>query len=98
MVNLAALDDAGWWRSRAACASAPLPLVDEVFRAPGSPAGKQFVQDFCARCPVWRLCLQEAMETGEAGIWGGTTSHIRTLHGGANYRMARPDPDRLRRL
>jgi WhiB family redox-sensing transcriptional regulator len=31
----------------------------------------------CGRCPVQRKCLQIALEAGEVGIWGGTTTEER---------------------
>jgi len=31
----------------------------------------------CRRCAVTRMCLTYALETGQAGIWGGTTSEER---------------------
>lgn len=81
-----------WWRDRAECKDAPLSLVDAVFHG----SGTGFFRDhYCKYCPVIDLCLAEAMETGEAGVWGGTTANARTLHGSPNYRHARPDKDRI---
>lgn len=91
------MTDGVWWRASAACSSAPLDMVDGAFDAPGSPAAKQFRAQFCSFCPVWKACLDEAMATGEAGIWGGTSGNLRTRHGSPSYRHAQPDPNRMRR-
>lgn len=84
-----------WWRSHAACASAPLWLVDQAFDRPGSASGHEFRTSYCADCPVREQCLAEAMRTGEAGIWGGTSPIMRTGAGSPTYMKARPDPERI---
>jgi len=67
---------------RALCAAPEhLALVDAAFTRPAGPAGQQLRDRLCRRCPVATLCLDEAMTSPEYGVWGGTTSNMRTRHG-----------------
>lgn len=83
-----------WWRARAACVTAPLPLVDAAFTRAGSPEGKRFIADYCQRCEVWQQCLDEAMKTGERGVWGGTSLRGRTMAGGTKVTNSSTRPER----
>ena len=60
------------WRQRAACRDEDPDLF--------FPVGTRGVEvqlqvgrakEVCARCPVARECLSQALESGEAGVWGG---------------------------
>lgn len=86
-----------WWRESAQCRTAPLAEVDAAFDRPASKAAADFRETYCTVCPVWRECLDEAMATGEAGVWGGSTLAQRTRAGSPSYRNAKPDPMRVRR-
>jgi len=69
---------------RPACADPlHLGLVDAAFTRPGGPAADLMREQLCSTCPAASACLQEAMERGEWGVWGGTSPHARTRHGGA---------------
>lgn len=72
-----------WWRARAECRDAPLPMVDEAFRRPGGPAAQRFKARYCQQCPVAAACLGEAMSSTrhEFGVWGSTSPKWRTEHG-----------------
>lgn len=55
----------------AACKGAPL---DAFFPAEGAHGAYSEAQQYCAKCPVTRECLQHALDTGsDSGMWGGTT-------------------------
>lgn len=72
----------------AACADPVLlPIVDEAYRRPGGPAGAVMREQVCPGCPAGSLCLSNAMENGEWGIWGGTSPNERTRHGGATPKI-----------
>jgi hypothetical protein len=71
------------WESRAACRDVPPELVGMWFPAgPGEDVGGansaggdnhgRQAKAVCATCPVWRECLEGAVERREEhGIWGG---------------------------
>jgi hypothetical protein len=75
------LDQYHWWRDRAACRDAPYSMVDEAFQRSGGPSAHAFIKRFCEVCPVRQQCYDEAMETGEFGVWGGATQKTRTGRG-----------------
>jgi hypothetical protein len=71
------------WRERAACAGVERP---ERFDAPSTwristeveAAAGTLIAQFCARCPVAKACLDDALATHATGIRGGrliTTEH-----------------------
>jgi hypothetical protein len=70
-------------RSKAACKDV-LPLVDRAFDKPGGPAATILKERFCGRCDIAADCLLAAARGGrfEFGVWGGTSPHWRTAHGG----------------
>jgi hypothetical protein len=80
-------DEFHWWRARAACATAPMWMVDEAYRRTGGDVADEFRKQFCDHCPVRQECLDEAMATGEWGVWGGQSLHLRTKNGGQPPRV-----------
>lgn len=77
------------WIKEAACAAPEnLPLVDASIDEPGSRRGKALREHVCPTCPVWRECLDEAMDSPLWGTWGGTTAYQRTEHGGPSASRA----------
>lgn len=62
------------WRTQAACRG----RLDLDFIDPSDEQAAQ-CRALCAECPVWELCLANALTTGEAwGIWGGLDADERT--------------------
>ena len=52
----------------------------EAFYAEENRETVEFIkQKFCADCPVRDVCLAAALQRGEQGVWGGTTTHDRVL-------------------
>lgn len=39
---------------------------------------RELWNEICVDCPVRELCLEHAVDTGEHGIWAGTTERQRT--------------------
>ncbi len=65
------------WMSRGACQAEDPELFFPI--AAHGPALSQIsaARAVCQRCAVAALCLAYALETGQAGIWGGTTQEER---------------------
>jgi WhiB family transcriptional regulator, redox-sensing transcriptional regulator len=65
------------WMSRGACRSEDTELFFPI--AATGPALPQIsaAKQVCQRCTVCALCLAYALETRQAGIWGGTTAEER---------------------
>lgn len=59
-----------------------LAVVDAAYERPGGPAGKQMREVICPGCPIGDACLAWAMCIREEGVWGGSSNHARTRHGG----------------
>jgi len=76
------------WRNYAACRD-----VDPDLFFPLGTSGASLIQieeakQICRTCPVSAPCLRWALDSGDAGVWGGTTEderrihrQLRTLHG-----------------
>jgi WhiB family redox-sensing transcriptional regulator len=65
------------WRDHAACRE-----MDPDLFFPIGTAGESVVQidearEVCQTCPVCGPCLRWALDSGSAGIWGGTTEEER---------------------
>src|ERR1700722_13907954 len=61
------------WRDHAACRE-----MDPDLFFPIGTAGESVVQidearEVCRTCPVCGPCLRWALDSGSAGVWGGTT-------------------------
>ena len=68
------------WAARGACRHSDPELFFPVTTA-GPAAGQvALAKAVCARCPVRALCLEFALDSGQAfGVWGGTTGEERRL-------------------
>jgi WhiB family redox-sensing transcriptional regulator len=67
------------WRDRAACRD-----VDPDLFFPIGTAGESLLQIdeaklICQTCPVRGPCLRWALDSGSAGVWGGTTEDERRI-------------------
>lgn len=62
------------WHRDAACQGKP---VDLFFPALEDAWQIEMALDICATCQVRQECLTWAMDRGEDGVWGGTTSNDR---------------------
>jgi WhiB family redox-sensing transcriptional regulator len=67
------------WRDDAACRG-----VDPDLFFPISTSGKSVPQideakQVCRACPVCGPCLRWALDSGSAGVWGGTTEDERRI-------------------
>ena len=65
------------WRDRAACRD-----VDPDVFFPIGTSGASLLQideakQICRTCPVCGPCLRWALDSGDAGVWGGTTEDER---------------------
>jgi WhiB family redox-sensing transcriptional regulator len=71
-------DTAGMdWRNYAACRNVDpdlfFPLGTEGASLPQIEQAKQV----CRTCPVSKTCLRWALDSGDTGVWGGTTDEER---------------------
>jgi WhiB family redox-sensing transcriptional regulator len=66
------------WMSQGACQREDPELFFPI--AATGPALQQVnsAKAVCGRCPVRASCLSYALETGQDGVWGGTTREERT--------------------
>lgn len=62
----------GEWMKRGRCYV--LKLDPDIFFEDGTEA---LAKSHCLRCPVRQTCLDWAMETKPAGVWGGMTDDER---------------------
>lgn len=71
------------WRHREACRD----LDPELFFPLGTSDANLLQIDaakrICRTCPVREPCLEWALNTGDAGVWGGTTEAERRKHRGS---------------
>jgi WhiB family redox-sensing transcriptional regulator len=88
------------WRNYAACLS-----VDPDLFFPLGTSGASLLQideakQICRTCPVCGPCLRWALESGDAGVWGGTTEDERRKHRrrSASHAAKRIQADFLNRL
>jgi WhiB family transcriptional regulator, redox-sensing transcriptional regulator len=66
------------WRGYAACRDAD----PELFFPLGTSGASSLAQidaakQLCRACPVREPCLRWALDSGDAGVWGGTTDDER---------------------
>lgn len=64
----------GTWKAHAACSGEKTEIF---FADDTSYYPSREVQRMCDGCPVRALCLQNALDNGEHGVWGGTTKRQR---------------------
>jgi WhiB family transcriptional regulator, redox-sensing transcriptional regulator len=77
---MTALDSRASWWSRAACSGADPELFFPI--STSGPAVRQVARAkaVCARCEIWRECLNYALDVASIqGVWGGTTESERRL-------------------
>lgn len=67
------------WMKRAACRGLDPELFFPVSETGEGAAQAAVAKDVCATCPVRRECLDWALETHAAGVWGGTTESERRV-------------------
>jgi len=72
--------DGTGWRDYAACRD-----VDPDLFFPLGISGVSLLQieeakQICRTCPVCGPCLRWALDSGDAGVWGGTTEDERRQH------------------
>jgi WhiB family redox-sensing transcriptional regulator len=65
------------WRDYAACRDADPDLFFPIGRSHASTPRIDEAKRFCRTCPACGPCLRWALETGDAGVWGGTTEDER---------------------
>jgi WhiB family transcriptional regulator, redox-sensing transcriptional regulator len=78
------------WMAEAACRGKPLAwfITPDDQPEPWQPDPRALA--LCDRCPVRQACLDRALEDGEVGTWGGTTSHQRRQLHRRRARLACP--------
>ena len=68
------------WRNYAACRGVDPDLFFPLGTSGASLLQIEEAKQICRTCPVCRPCLQWALESGDAGVWGGTTEDDRRQH------------------
>ena len=67
----------GPWQRRAACRSLPPELFFPTVNSPECDEDTDRALAVCQGCEVRSLCLEFAIVTNQAGIWGGATEEQR---------------------
>ena len=65
------------WRDYAACRDLDPDLFFPVGTSGASLIQIDQAKQICRTCPVCGPCLRWALDTGDAGVWGGTTADER---------------------
>lgn len=65
------------WRDRAACRDADPDLFFPIGTSGPSLHQIDEAKRICRTCPVCGPCLRWAVDSGSAGVWGGTTDDER---------------------
>src|SRR5271165_2421263 len=83
------------WMSRGACQGEDPDLFFPI--ATQGPAQSQIsaARAVCRRCTVAAMCLTYALQTSQAGIWGGTTQEERHAIGERHRQRAGRQASRL---
>ena len=68
------------WRHRAACRDLDPELFFPLGTSDASLLQIDAAKRICRTCPVREPCMQWALNTGDAGVWGGTTEAERRKH------------------
>jgi WhiB family transcriptional regulator, redox-sensing transcriptional regulator len=68
------------WRNYAACRDVDPDLFFPLGTSGASLAQIEQAKQICQTCPVSRSCLRWALDSGDAGVWGGTTEEERRSH------------------
>jgi WhiB family transcriptional regulator, redox-sensing transcriptional regulator len=71
------------WRDYAACRD----VDPDLFFPPGTIGASlpqiEQAKQVCRTCPVSDSCLRWALDTGDTGVWGGTSDEERRRHQGS---------------
>ena len=70
------------WRHRAACRDMDPELFFPLGTSDANLLQIDAAKRICRTCPVREPCLRWALNTGDAGVWGGTTEAERRKHRG----------------
>jgi WhiB family transcriptional regulator, redox-sensing transcriptional regulator len=65
------------WRERAACRDADPELFFPLGTTDANLLQIDAAKRICRTCPVREPCLRWALDSGDAGVWGGTTEQER---------------------
>jgi WhiB family transcriptional regulator, redox-sensing transcriptional regulator len=65
------------WRHRAACRDMDPELFFPLGTSNACLPQIQAAKQTCRTCPVRQPCLRWALDSGDAGVWGGTTDDER---------------------
>ena len=68
------------WRSYAACRGVEPDLFFPLGTVGASLPQIEQAKQVCRTCPVSGPCLRWALDSGDAGVWGGTTDEERRRH------------------
>jgi WhiB family redox-sensing transcriptional regulator len=68
------------WRNHAACREVDPDLFFPLGTSGASVLQIDEAKQICRTCPVYAPCLRWALNSGDAGVWGGTTEDERRLH------------------
>ncbi len=68
------------WRDYAACRDVDPDLFFPLGTSGASLFQIEEAKQICRTCPVCGPCLRWALESGDDGVWGGTTEDERRQH------------------
>jgi WhiB family transcriptional regulator, redox-sensing transcriptional regulator len=68
------------WRDYAACRDVDPDLFFPLGTSGASLPQIEEAKQICRTCPVCGPCLRWALQSGDAGVWGGTTEDERRTH------------------
>ncbi len=68
------------WRAYAACRDVDPDLFFPLGTTDASLPQIEAAKQICRTCPVSAPCLRWALESGDDGVWGGTTEDERRSH------------------
>ena len=69
------------WRDYAACRDVDPDLFFPLGTSGASLPQIEEAKQICRMCPVCGPCLQWALDSGDDGVWGGTTEDERRTQG-----------------
>ena len=68
------------WRDDAVCRDLDPDLFFPLGTSGASLLQIDKAKQICRTCPVCVPCLRWALDTGDSGVWGGTTEDERRVH------------------
>jgi WhiB family redox-sensing transcriptional regulator len=69
--------EGGDWRHYAACRDIDPELFFPLGTSDACEIQIEAAKQICRTCPVREPCLRWALDSGDAGVWGGTTEDER---------------------